>query len=167
MKKTELIKLLKKAKNFEPDDLVLSRIRSRVDASQNSYPIFRYFWQTSVAFAAVFVVVVLQNPMNAVNLNLAYAKASLTTSQDVLKQEAVLDTTHSKLAMLNLVGEPGKYTKDQCEAAYKKFYDYMADYEMKLVAAKESDPTKSQEITRIESKIAQYETEAEKKWPNR
>lgn len=174
MKKSDLIKQLRHARQVIPTPLVQDRILTRVyrndmsmwDRFTNSFALVaaRSFGVALVT-TFIFTVVSWQNPINRANLTLMYADTMMdiaVSPAQLSRNEAIMDTTHDRLAELNLVGESGKYTKEECEVAYRKFYDYMSKYEHKINESQQHNG-----FTNIKSKIARYETEASLKWPEK
>lgn len=49
------------------------------------------------------------------------------TKEDAEKLAAVTVPLNSSMEGLNLAGEEGKYTAEQCLRLYKKYYDYLED----------------------------------------
>lgn len=166
MKKSEVVKILKRARDYEPDPVVISRIKAKVMHNQQPNQVLTYVWQLAGA-AAILLVIVMQNPINQANWSLRYANASLGLSSDLIAQEKVMDATHARLARLNLAGERGKYKREQCEVAYQEFYDYLSKYQHKLETTKEESQETAIRIAQIKAKITEYESEADKKWPKK
>lgn len=170
MKKNDVIKSLKHARKISPSPLIQDKILARVYAENTSWvENFRFgYARFAGSIFIVFVVagvVSWQNPMSRANLSIVFAESMINMAvspAQLRRNEAILDSTHSRLAELNLVGEPGLYTKDECEKVYDKFYEYMSKYEHKLESV-EQNPN----FDNIKSKIEMYEQEASNKWPSK
>jgi len=170
MIKTEIIKSLKCARIVSPTPQIQDKILTRILTENTSSKDYFKVWQVkfAVSFILIFFVAGIatwQNPMNRANLSIAYAETMLNMAKSpaqLRRNESILDNTHKRLAELNLVGVPGLYSKDQCEQAYNKFYNYMSVYEHKL-----ENVDKDHNFENIKAKIVEYELEASKKWPSK
>lgn len=71
--------------------------------------------------------------------------------------------TNTRLASLNLMGEKGKYTNEQCLAIYKNYQVYLEQLKptIKEKIAQTSDTTLQKKLQSFSDQIDQYEKQAE------
>lgn len=181
MNDRELIKKLHTLKHLEPGDKTMASIKQKVFEETHIgkksnwagiSEFLRSFFMPNYQLALAFVLVLLVlgvaffriNPMNEATLSMDIAVKSLqnTTKDQIFSQEIHLDLAHAQLASLNLNGEPGKYTREQCHQIYETYEQYLATYKERLRDVK-NDP----KATALSDKITRYQKEIEAKWPNR
>lgn len=155
MNESKLLKNLEMLKSFDPSEHTMNSIKRNlvVPIVASEINTHKYKIATFMLFIALLTGVIQynQNPMDRATRVIAKVDSTYT--------EKNLDKSVKALASLNLNGEPGKYTKEECEKIYNDFYKYIEDYKLGIVNSTNQDDI------RIHQKIVKIEEEMAAKWP--
>lgn len=155
MNNSKLLNNLEAIKGFNPSDSTMKSIKRKLIVPIVASETIKYKY--NIAILALILIVttgivnITKNPMTSAT--------KIVNSSISEYSEVNLDKSSIALATLNLNGEPGKYTKEECEEIYNKFYVYIENYKLKL------DNSNNLEDKRIYQKIVTLEGEMTAKWP--
>lgn len=90
----------------------------------NAYLLLRLDFAPNNFQRASIALVTAQNKLKIVNNSAK--KISPSQIHDILH---ATDVANEQLASLNLIGEPGKYTSNECQQIYRSYYNYLEEVE--------------------------------------
>jgi hypothetical protein len=155
MNNSKILNNLEAIKGFNPSDSTMKSIKRKLIVPIVASEAIKYKYNIAVLALILIVttgiVNITKNPMT---------RATKIVESSISEYSEVnLDKSSKALATLNLNGEPGKYTKEECEEIYNKFYVYIENYKLEL------DNSNNLEDKRIHQKIVNLEDEMAAKWP--
>lgn len=185
MNEEELTQKLKLMHKLVPSDHAMLSIRTRVyrETGQSDVLYENGVWKIiawlimpprlalyGVMLLAVFGYNLYMNPIRQAGLAMNTAEKSLEGVESIeklIEEEKNLDEANMQISKLNLHGEPGKYTREQCKEIYNKYENYLYRFKTKteVIIEKKADDTEA--VRRIYDKVLFYEAEAEAKWPKK
>lgn len=155
MNNSKILNNLKAIKSFNPSDSTMNSIKRKLIVPIVASETIKHKYYIAVLVLLLIVSTVFVN----ITKNPMTRATKIVESSISEYSEVNLDKSSKALATLNLNGEPGKYTKEECEEIYNKFYVYIENYKLEL------DNSNNLEDKRIHQKIVNLEDEMAAKWP--
>ncbi len=119
-------------------------------------------------------IILAQNNYQKATIAFAYTQEKLATlenSNNQLSSSQIEDISqatnfaNAQLASLNLAGEEGKYTGNQCQQLYKKYYTYLEEVKNTTTSrgANASDNVSEKSIELFNTQLEEYKQQAKEK----